>query len=432
MKKLLGNRLLGNIISLIVLQGSNYLFPLLTFPFLVRTLGIDTYGIMLFCIGLTQFLNVLIDYGFNISGTRDISINKFRIDKVNAIYNMILTIKMMLTILLGIIYFIIIVNVPFFSENRAAFLLSFLIIIGNALFPLWLYQGLERMKYITYFNIIVKSFVTILIFMFVKDTDDLNLAVFFHTLYFILPAIISILFVKVVLKMNFRLVLDIQKINAEFKRGKHIFMTTLWGNFYSQGPIIILGFISGRHATGNYGIGEKIQGAFYGVSQPFTQALYPYLCDLYENKKEQFYSFKRKVLGIGFLFSIIIAILLFIFSPRLATFISGTTDPVIISLIRLFAFNVFLSVANTFIARIMHAVNLSKVLNKNYSAAAIVFIVLSVPLTLWLNEFGMVLTVILAEGTVFALNIRKVIGIKPVGKVLPSSSGQIHREVSGG
>ncbi|MBS8266572.1 flippase [Mesobacillus boroniphilus] len=427
MKKLMGNRLVGNIISLIVLQGSNFLFPLITFPYLVRTLGIENYGVLLFCISIMQFLNILIDYGFNISGTRDISINKDRMDKVNAIYNVILTIKILLALLFGLIYFSIILSIPFFSENRAAFLIIFLMIIGNTFFPLWLYQGLERMKYITYFNVIAKAFVTILVFMFIKSADDLSLAAFFHSLYFILPAIISVLFAKIKLKMDFKIVLDVHKIKDELKRGKHVFMTSLWVNFYSQGPIVILGFISGSRATGIYGIGEKVQGAFYGISQPFTQALYPYLCDLFENEKERFDQFKRKLMWIGISFSILIAISLFIFSAPIAAIVSGTADPKITALIKVFSVIVFLSITNTLMARIMHAVNLSNVLNKNYLIAAIVFIVFSIPLTIWLHQFGMAVAVIFAEGTVFVLNIRNVTGIKAT-EILPPIQNEVDRQ----
>ncbi|MEH7073448.1 oligosaccharide flippase family protein [Neobacillus drentensis] len=413
MRNIKGNRLIGNIISLIVLQGSNYLFPVITFPYLIRTLGVGNYGVLLFCVGMMQFLNIFIDYGFNISGTKDISIHKHRMDKVNEIYNMILTIKIMFVLIVGIVYFSLVITVPFFSEHRTTFLLSFLIIIGNTLFPLWLYQGLERMKYITYFNLMVKAFVTLLIFIFIKNTNDLNLAVIFQTFYFILPAIISIFFVKIKLKIHYKTVRDIQKIKDELNRGKHIFMTTLWINFYSQGPIILLGFISGSRATGNFGIGEKVQGAFYGLTQPFTQALYPYLCDLYENKRGQFYLFKRKLLGLGLLFSIIIGITLFAFSEPIATIVSGKKDSALVSLIGVFSIVVFFSTANTLMARIMHAVSLSHVLNKGYSVAAIVFVVFSIPLTIVFREFGMAAAVFLAEGTVFIFNIRHVIQIKP-------------------
>ncbi|WP_155010341.1 flippase [Priestia megaterium] len=406
MKKKIKNRLFINIISLVILQGSNYIFPLVTFPYLVRMLGTNNYGVLVFCIAIMQFLNIIVDYGFNLSGTREISINKYIKNKVNEIYNVIMTIKIILTVLIGIIYFICIEGLPFFHENKVAFLLSYLILVGNTLFPIWLYQGLEKMKYITYINIVVKILVTVLIFVFVKGENDINIAVFFQTLYYIIPGVISLFFVKRKFQIQYRFIMDIEIIKRELLKGKYVFLTNLWINFYSQGPLIILGFISGNNATGNYGIGQKIMVAFYGLTQPVIQAIYPYICEMYGNKKENFFSFRKKVLILSFIASILIAASLFILSPQLTIFISGSYNLRVILLIRVFSIIVCLSIMNTVMARFIYAMDLEKMLNKSYSIAGIIFIIFAVPLTIWFKEFGMVTVVMLAEAIIFMLNTR--------------------------
>ncbi|WP_379970610.1 oligosaccharide flippase family protein [Ectobacillus sp. sgz5001026] len=406
MKKLLKSRLVGNILSLLVLQGSNYLFPLLTFPYLVRTLGTENYGVLVFCVAIMQFLNIFADYGFNISGTRDIAVNKQDKDKVNDIYNVILTIKLIFTLLVGIVYIIVIETLPFFNDHKVAYLLSFLILIGNSLFPIWLYQGLERMKYMTYMNIVVKILVTIFIFVFIRSTVDIDLAVFLQTLYFILPGIISIFFVKLKFHIDYTFITDIRKLAGELVKGRHVFLTNLWINFYNQGPLVLVGFLSGNIAAGHFGIGQKIMGAFYGLSQPVTQAVYPHICELYDSKKEEFHRFKKKFIWISSMLSLLISILLFVFSSQLVAFVVGKPSDTVTRLIQLFSLIVFLAIMNTVMARIMYAMNLQNVLNKSYVMAAFAFALLSVPFTIWLQEFGMALVVIVAEGIVFLLNIR--------------------------
>lgn len=409
MRKIMRNRLVENVFSLLILQGSNYIFPLITFPYLVRILGTDNYGILVFCVAIMQFLNIFVDYGFNISGTRDISINKHNKEKVNDIFNVIMTIKIALTLFVGIVFYIVVESFSFFYGNKVAFLLSFLILFGNTFFPIWLYQGLEKMKYITYFTIISKILVTLLIFIFIRDSDDINIAVFFQTLYYIIPGIFSFFFVRMKFNIDYKIIKDIHKITHELVKGKHIFMTNLWINFYSQGPLIILGFISGNNATGNYSIGQKIMGAFNGLSQPVIQAVYPYLCELYESKKNFFFLFKKKLLFLSCLFSILIALLLYIFSSQLSQIVIGEYNAQITQLIRVFSIITFLSIMNTIMARIMYSMDLQKNLNRSYSIAATVFIILSVPLTIWIHEYGMALTVIFAESIVFILNIRNMI-----------------------
>ncbi|MGG4387193.1 flippase [Priestia megaterium] len=412
MKRIFNNRLFGNIFSLLILQGSNYIFPLVTFPYLVRNLGTNNYGVLVVCIATMQFLNIFVDYGFNISGTREISINKKIKEKVNEIYNIIMTLKIIFTLILGIIYFICIETFSVFYDNKLAFLISYLILVGNTLFPIWLYQGLEKMKYITYINILVKLMVTMLIFIFIKDKGDINIAVFFQTLYYIVPGIISLLFVRFKFKLEYKFVYDVIQLKEEVSKGKFVFLTSLWINFYSQGPLIILGFISGNNAAGNYGIGQKIMGAFYGLSQPIVQAIYPYICEMYDNSKEKFYKFQKNFLFLSLFFSILISVSLFLLSPHLVVFISGASNSNLTLLVKLFSLVVSLSIMNTVMARLMYAVNLQKVLNNSYSIAATVFIVLAIPLTFWFQEFGMASVVIVAETIIFILNAKNIKNIE--------------------
>mgnify|MGYP000866700993 CR=1 FL=1 len=408
MKYLIKNRLFNNIFSLVILQGSNYIFPLITFPFLVRKLGIENYGILTFSTALMQFLNIFVDYGFNISATKEISIHKYNIKRVNEIYNLIMTIKLIFTLLIGILIFILVEVVPVLEEHRLVYLVSFLIIVGNTLFPLWLFQGLERMKYITYINIFVKAIVTLLIIIFIKNDKDLTLAVLFQSFYYLIPGLISIYFVKRKFNVKFQLILNFQKIINELRSDKDIFMTNLWIKFYNQAPAIILGFLSGKSSTGNFGIGQKVQGAFSGLSLPFTQAIYPYLCELYKKNLLAFNIFKKRLLKYSILFSLFITLGLNFFSNQIIKFVTGEQNNNLVILIRLFSIIIFLGVMNTIMSRIMYAMDMQKLLNKSYSRAALSFFLVCFPLTISFNEYGMVLSIIVAEATVFYFNIKTV------------------------
>lgn len=201
--RFLKNKLINNIISLLILQGSNYIFPLITFPYLVRVLGVENYGIFVTVIAVTLFLNVFVDFGFNISATREISINKSKLTRINYIYNNVISIKILLLCTLFIIYA---VGLYFlnFKGNEHIFLLGYLCVVGHALFPIWLYQGIEKMKFITYIVITSKAIVLLLMLLLVNKQSDLWLAMLLQSLNYLMPAIISSFVVKKNLNLNFK------------------------------------------------------------------------------------------------------------------------------------------------------------------------------------------------------------------------------------
>jgi polysaccharide transporter, PST family len=86
-------RLRGNIASLFVLHGANYVLPLITVPYLVRVLGPENFGRIAFVQAFIQYFVVLTDYGFNLSATRAVALVRDDPAKLSSLFSAVMIVK---------------------------------------------------------------------------------------------------------------------------------------------------------------------------------------------------------------------------------------------------------------------------------------------------------------------------------------------------
>lgn len=65
--------ILKNAASLLLIQGANFILPLVTFPYLVRVLGPSNFGVLAFSFAVVAYGVLLADYGFNLSASKRIA-----------------------------------------------------------------------------------------------------------------------------------------------------------------------------------------------------------------------------------------------------------------------------------------------------------------------------------------------------------------------
>jgi O-antigen/teichoic acid export membrane protein len=280
------NRVVSNILSLGVLQGFNSILPLLTLPYLVRVIGIDYFGLLAFANAAIAYFSLITDFGFSLTATREISLNRNDYKKVIEIYSSVLTIKfglllisLLMLILLGLIF-------PKFGNDFNIFILSFGLVFGNMLFPQWFFQGIEKMKYVTYFNVGAKTFYTILIFVFVKNQSDYYLVPLLNSLGFILSGIIS----QIIVYRHFKVKFEKQKLivlKKYFKESFKVFKGTFSYSAIAPTTIFLTGSFFGNVIVGYYSAIEKLFRGIAYVASPVAQGIFPYLAKSYmENPKK--------------------------------------------------------------------------------------------------------------------------------------------------
>lgn len=271
-------RLFSNFISLSVLQGANYIVPLIVVPYLFAVLGTEKYGLIVFAQSLVASFGLFVNYGFNLSATKDIAVNRKNIRKISEIYSTVTTIKFFFSLIAFIVFLILIFTFDKFSNEKILYLLTFVTIIDSILFPVWLFQGMERMKFITIIYSVSKIIVAILIFTVIDNANDYLLIPVLYFCGTIASGIISLYVIFRYFKIQFNCP-SFKQIKYQLLEGWHLFVSNISINLYRNANILILGFITTPLYVGYYALAEKVIKSLQGLMGPVSETLYPYIAN---------------------------------------------------------------------------------------------------------------------------------------------------------
>ena len=336
-------KVFSNAFSLFIIQGVDYILPLLLFPYLVHTLGIEIFGLLAFATATVAFLGGVVSYGFNLSGTQQISINREDNDKINEIFNSIILVKLILLFCSFMALLLMIEFIDKIAIEWEVFLATFLLIVGESIFPIWFFQGIEKMKFITYFRIGYKLLYVISIFVFVNSADDYLLVPLLNGLGSILTGIVALTLIRKKFDIRFKLQ-KISNIKFQFKNSWHIFVSQIAGHFYVTINIFILGMVSTNQNVGYYSLAFKVYQALRGLLKPVNQALFPFLSKKYLKNQLSYYKLVKKISIIYFVVLLSLSLLLSLFSTEIITLLAGIPIPESSELLKTFAITILFAI----------------------------------------------------------------------------------------
>jgi PST family polysaccharide transporter len=298
------NQLFKNIFSLAFLQGFNYILPLITIPYLIRVLGAGYFGLISFANATIAYFLIITDYGFNLTATREIAIHSNNHKKICEIFSAVMIIKTVLMCCCFCILILFVTIVDKFNSHANIYIFTFGSVVGQVFFPIWFFQGMEQMKYITYLNVFARIFFTVAIFIFVKDQADYVLVPVLSSSGFIVSGIISLVIVRKIFHIQIQ-GQDYQTLIVYLKDAWHIFVIDFMPNLYNNFSTFLLGFMVPLETVGYYALATKIIGIFNNLIYVIRNATYPYL-----SKQHAHFSVILQVtLSAGLFFTIVIVLL---------------------------------------------------------------------------------------------------------------------------
>jgi PST family polysaccharide transporter len=318
-KKIIKN----NYLALLLIQGANFILPLITLPYLVRTLGLEKYGLVMIAQSIALFLTIIVDFGFNISATRVVARLKNDKEKLSQFYFNVVFIKIVLIlftflILLGMTTFI-----DRFNAEASVYLFSFGLVVGNAIFPTWFFQGIEKMRMISFINISAKLIFTISIFFIILSPNDYEYVPILNGVSFMLTGIIGFLFSLRYVNFVFPKSLELKDI---VKSSFSLFVSNFAVSLYSSSNTLILGLFAGDSIAGAYASMEKLVLATKSLYIPLYQSIFPKLST---KPLQSVYNFTNKIKIPILISGLLITSIIIIGSKFILTLIYN--DPIITS-----------------------------------------------------------------------------------------------------
>ena len=126
-------RLVSNFIALGIVQGTNFLLPIIVIPFVISRIGTDGFGAVSVVQVIMMFFTNVSDYGFNLTATRDVSINRENNDLLSKIFFTVLFTRLVICFLLFGVLLLSVLVIPIVQTHSELYLLSFVSVIGQRL-----------------------------------------------------------------------------------------------------------------------------------------------------------------------------------------------------------------------------------------------------------------------------------------------------------
>lgn len=321
-----------NFSALAVLQAMRYLIPFIVLPYVTPIIGVKYFGDIAIAYSIALIFQTFVNFSFDYIGARDVARNREDQGKVSDIVSTIFCARILLYMAALVVLCAIVLAVPKFRDIWLLILIS----VATAFFSMhvseWFFQGIEKMEHITIVNAISRVVYLILIFLFIKEREDYLLYPIFNLLGFVMAAAYSLSMMTMKYKCRLHIPSALEIVGL-YQKGKVLFVNQLCMSFCVNLPNILLGTISGSAAAGLYDAAGRLHIAGKHTINILSRTFFPFL----SRNMDEHAGYRR----LNFVFSLLLAVLLFAFAPFLIHLLFSEEFESAIPLLRILSVSVF-------------------------------------------------------------------------------------------
>jgi len=333
-KRLIKSGFLHNVIALYGVQACTYALPLLTFPYLARVLGPSGWGVVVFAQAIGDIIASVVEYGFDISASRETSRHRDQPQHLSALISAVLGAKAVLALLAVAGAVLSRPLTHHVAPSQALFWAATIWGVCQGINMLWFFQGLERMKLASVLEISGKVMATLSIFVLVHNPSDGWKVLAAQCVGCVVSHGITV--VLAYREVGFQWP-TFSSVSTALRMGGSMFLFRAVQSLSGSVNRLVLGTLAPIAVLGEYAGAERITRVFQQGLWPVNQALYPRLTQQTQNDPRGAMRTVRKSVvflgGLGLLFGLII----YFGAPLLVRFVLGPAFQGTVPALRVFS-----------------------------------------------------------------------------------------------
>lgn len=314
-------------------------FPLITFPYVSRVLGVENYGLYDYRFVILNYFLMFAKLGIINYGTREVAENSGSRKKLGKTFRNIYLVQFILTSIVLVLY--VGYCVILVKDNLSFNLLYCLFIVANYFNIAWFYQGVQNFKSVALRNLFINLISLPCIFIFVRSRDDLII--------YVLVLAISQIFGNAVTLFGLKKYFSFKDVigNKNIFLKKHLFgmlilfVPILATNIYTLMDELMLGNLSMMGQVGLYACAMRIMYIPLAIITPLSSMMLPYISAIKSKGKKVKSEDREKALLFTIWIGIACAMGLFYIAPDIIELFFSEEYIGAIVLIKIMAFYTF-------------------------------------------------------------------------------------------
>lgn len=266
-------KVIKNIVSLYGLSIAKIIFPLIILPYLTRVLSVGVYGIVSYVKTIMIYMQLIVDFGFMVSGTRDIVACRGDSHKLGKEMGDILIARLLLSLLAFISLVALMMILPILRDSFVFTVLSYINVFLSIFLFDYLFRGIEKMHIITARFFITKTISTFCTFALVRGDSD----VLWIPALDIIGSLIAIIMVWVeIRKMEIKL--RFSGVAASYKKLKKsaiVFASYMATTVFGALNTILIGAMLTSMEVAYWSVCMQFVSAVQAMYTPINDGIYP-------------------------------------------------------------------------------------------------------------------------------------------------------------